>query len=371
LNVRTLRVHLLIDSLTQGGAELLLADLAEPAGDHGLELSLGYLFAQDLVGARLRSAGLMPQWVGTSRLADPRSLPLVRRHLARARPDIVHTHLQYSDLLGGVAARMLSIPAVSTLHVMDPLDTLRERIRARLAAQARRRCHRRVIAVSEYIRTAYVATGADRPEHVSTIHNGISAQAAPGAGAAVREELGLEPEAWVVAMVSVLREGKGHDLAVAAVEELRRELPDVRLLVVGDGPARDHIAQLTARLGEAAILAGHRDDVMAVLDAADVLLHPSRADVFPTVLLQALASGVPIVASRVGGIPEIAEDGHTGLLVPPPLTASAFAQRLRRLLHNAGLRRMLAEQGRKRFEDEFTADDWAARLRAVYEQAGA
>ena len=74
------------------------------------------------------------------------------------------------------------------------------------------------------------------------------------------------------------------------------------------------------------MLAGHRDDVMAVLDAADVFLHPTRADVFPTVLLEALAAGTPIVASRVEGVPEIVDDNHTGLLVPPPLTPAAFAE---------------------------------------------
>jgi glycosyltransferase involved in cell wall biosynthesis len=366
-----LRAHLLIDSLTQGGAELLLADLAEQAGNHGLELSLGYLFAEDLVGPRLRSAGLTPRWVGTSSLADPRSLLLVRRQLAEVGPDVVHTHLQYSDLLGGVAARTLGIPSVSTLHVMDPRDTSRDRVRAHMTAFTRRRFHRRVVAVSDHIRAAYLATGADRPEHVSTVHNGISAQAEPGAGAAVRHELGLDLSAPVVAIVGVLRPGKGHELAVSAVEELRRELPGLRLLIVGEGPARDHVEQLAARLGPAAVLTGHRDDVMAVLDAADVLLHPSLADVFPTVLLQALAAGLPIVASEVGGIPEIVEDGRTGLLVPPPLTASVFAEPLGRVLRDADLRRVLAEQGRRRFEQEFTADRWAARLRSVYEQAGA
>jgi len=365
-----LRIHVLIDSLTWGGAELLLADLAEGAGAHGLELSVSFLFtAEDAAASRLRAAGLKPEPVGARSLADPRTLRLVRRHLARHRPDVVHTHLQYSDLLGGVAARTLGIPAVATVHVMDPSETTRERVRARLVALARRRCHRRVIAVSDHIRAAYLAFDADRPEHVLTVHNGIAARPAPGAGAGVRAELGLSPEDAVVAMIAVLRPGKGHDVAVAAVEEVRRALPNVRLLIAGEGPARDDVARLAARLGSAAVLAGHRDDVMAVLDAADVLLHPSHTDAFPTVLLQGLAAGVPIVASGVGGIPEIVEDGHTALLVPPPLTGAAFAARLAQLLSDANLRREFAERGRERFAAEFTAEGWAGRLRVIYEQA--
>jgi len=365
-----LRIHVLIDSLTWGGAELLLADLAEGAGAHGLELSVSFLFtAEDSAASRLRAAGLKPEPVGARGLADPRSFRLVRRHLARLRPDVLHTHLQYSDLLGGVAARTLGIPSVATVHVMDPRETPRERVRARLVALARRRCHRRVIAVSDHIRAAYLAAGADRPEHVLTVHNGIAAHPVRGAGARVRAELGLSPEDAVIAMIGVLRPGKGHDLAIAAVEEVRRANPSVRLLIAGEGPLREYVARLAARLGGAAVLAGHREDVMAVLDAADMLLHPSHTDAFPTVLLQGLAAGVPIVASGVGGIPEIVEDGHTALLVPPPLTGAAFAARLAQLLGDANLRRAFAERGRERFAAEFTAESWAGRLRVIYEQA--
>ena len=102
---QSLRAHVLIDSLTWGGAEaLLLADLAEGARNHDLELSVGYLFAEDVAAARLNAAGLTTQPVGIGGLTDPRALPRVRRHLAEIRPDIVHTHLEYADLLGGVAA---------------------------------------------------------------------------------------------------------------------------------------------------------------------------------------------------------------------------------------------------------------------------
>lgn len=364
-----LRVHLLIDSLAWGGAEGLLADLVTGAHAQDLELSVGYLFEDSSVAPRLRAVGLSPVPVAAGRLFDPRTLPVVRRHLAKIRPEILHTHLQYSDLLGGLAARTLGIPAVSTLHVLDRSETLRDRTRARLVATARRRFHRRVIAVSDHLRQEYLGRRTDRPEHVVTVHNGIAARPAPGTGADVRAGLGLGPDDPVVAMVGVLRAGKGHDLAVTAVDETRRTLPSVRLVIAGDGPARAEVERLAAPLGNAAVLTGHREDVMALLDAADVLLHPSRADAFPTVVMEALAAGTPIVASAVGGIPEIVEDGATGLLVPPPLTGAAFAAPLVRLLGDPRLRREFSARGRNRFEAEFTAERWARRLRAVYEQS--
>ena len=139
---------------------------------------------------------------------------------------------------------------------------------------------------------------------------------------------------------------------------------------MGDGPARDAVARAASPLVTAPPV-GHRDDIMSVLDAADALLHPSRADAFPTVLLEALAAGVPIVASAVGGIPEIVEDGRTGLLVDPPFEHAAFAAPLARLLADRDLRRALARRGRERFDAEFTAERWAARLRVVYEEVTA
>ena len=368
-----LRVHALIDSLALGGAELLLGDLAAGAPAHAIELSVAYLYdADDSPAAeRLRRAGVEPQLVGAGRVLDPRTLRRVRRHLAAQRPDVLHTHLQYADLVGGAAARTLGLRAVSTLHIVDARVGAHDRVRARLAAGVRRHCHARVITVSDKLRAAYLASGADTPAHVLTVHNGIAARASPGAGARVRAELGIAPDELVVAVVAVLRPGKGHEVAIAAVDAIRRTVPRVRLLIAGDGPARAHVAATAATLGDVALMSGHRDDVMAVLDAVDVLLHPSAADAFPTVLLEALAAGVPIVASAVGGIPEIVEDGRTALLVGTPVDFRAFVPPLTALLGDAQLRRDLARRGRERFESRFTAERWAGRLRAVYDEVTA
>ena len=372
-----LRVHTLIDSLSWGGAETLLADLAAGAPSAGIELSVGYLLERhgSPAAAALRARGVEPVHVGGGKLLDARALGRVRGHLRALAPDVVHTHLQMADVQGTLAARSLGIPAVSTLHLVvgQPTGTAsdagaRGRARARLAAVVRRRAGARVLAVSEAARRAYVATGWDAPSHVVTVHNGIARSADPAAGAAVRAELGIAPDALVVSTLTVLRPGKGHDLAVGAVRELLGRFPKLRLLVCGDGPARDEIHRLAAPLGEAAILAGHRADAMAVLAASDVLLHPTRMDAFPTALLEAAAARVPVVATAVGGIPEIVEDEATGLLLAPPPTVATVADALRRLLGDPPLRARLGAAAAADFERRFTAQRWAARLRAVYDE---
>ena len=195
--------------------------------------------------------------------------------------------------------------------------------------------------------------------------NGIADNAQPGAGRALRAELGIEEAELVVAMVSSLRRMKGHDIAIAAFGELLTTVANARLLVVGDGPLLPQVARAASALGDRAQLTDYRADVMAVLDAADVLLHPLH-DALPTTIIEAMAAATPVVATRVGGIPELVEDGVSGVLVPAPPAASQLAAALAGLLGDEALRRRLAAAGRTRFEREFTAERWAARMGELY-----
>jgi glycosyltransferase involved in cell wall biosynthesis len=371
-----LRVHILIDSLTWGGAEMLLADLAAGAKSASIELSVAYL--SDVNGSPsaegLRRQGIEPELVPVRRMLEARAVPRLRRHLARVAPDVVHTHLALADVLGTVAARSLGIPSVSTIHLLARQATGRRydaswrgRARDRLAALVRRRAGARVIAVSDAAREAYLQTGWDDSSHVVTVHNGIARTARQSAGERVRAELGIEPDALVVSTVTVLRAGKGHDLAIEAVRRLIGRFPRMRLVLLGDGPAREEIHRLVAPLGPAAILTGHRDDVMDLLMATDVLLHPTQVDAFPTALLEAAAAEVPVIATAVGGIPEIVEDGRTGFLLAFPPRPDTLAERLEALLADESLRRSLGRAAREDFLQRFTADRWLARLRAVYD----
>lgn len=366
---RPLHVLALIDSLNWGGAERLLADLALGCRPAGVRLSVAYL--ADVHGspaaARLRAAGVEPVLVPIAGLLRPAAVRAVRRHVARVAPDVVHTHLTYADVLGGLAARSLGIPAVATLHVAEQRRDIRGRAKAALAARVRRHCAGRVLAVSDSARGACLAATGELPARIVTVRNGTAARPVPGAGAAVRAELGIAPDELVAGIVTVLRAGKGHDVAIAATRMLRRRFPRLRLLVAGDGPAAPEVRRMAAALGDGAILTGHRSDVMELLDAVDVLVHPSRADALPTVLLEAMAAGVPIVASAVGGIPEIVEHGTSGILVDEATGARELAAAMATALADADLRRRLADGGRARLTAEFSAERWAERLRCAYD----
>lgn len=366
-----LRVHALVDTLGPGGAEFLLADFAAVAPEAAIDLSVAALkpLAAPVPAAdRLRAGGLEPTAVPVTKMVDPRAFRSVRAHLADLRPALVHTHLGTADFLGGLAARSLHIPCVTTIHA-DWFGASRgDRARAWLASRVRRHCADLVIAVSDSARTAYLSAWEDRPEHLVVVRNGIADRASPGSGPGVRAELGLRPDDLVVTAVSALRPEKNFEAAIDAVELLSERFPRLRLVIVGDGPHAGAVRERAAGHGERVVLPGHREDVMELLDATDVLIHPSHFDAFPTTLLEAMSALVPVVATNVGGMPEIVEAGVSGILFDAPATAPAVATALAPLLESSDLRARVGNGGRGRFEREFTASAWVKRVREVYDR---
>ena len=139
-------------------------------------------------------------------------------------------------------------------------------------------------------------------------------------------------------------------------------------MIVGDGPLRDRLESAAAPLGEHVIFAGYRTDVVAVLDGSDVLVQPSLWEAFPTTILEAMAAEVPVVASAVGGIPEIIDDSVNGLLIGAPPHPAALAEALAGLLADPAERRRLATGGESASTPPSRPFQWSERLRDVYDR---
>ncbi|HEY2771424.1 MAG TPA: glycosyltransferase family 4 protein [Solirubrobacteraceae bacterium] len=362
---REVRVLALIDHLVLGGAEMLLGQFAAAAPSARISLEVACLEELDgnPAAAALRGAGIEPTNLELPGRPSLSKLLAVRRHIAARRPDIVHTHLGDADLHGCAAARSLGIPAVSTIHTVEWSTDLKTRV-ARTVVKG---TAARVIAVSDTARAVYAGQGWARPGQLVVIHNGVDVEPVPGAGREIRAELGWGRDDLVVGMLSALRRIKAHDVAIEAVAKLGARYPSLRLLIVGGGPARDEIEQCATRLGDSVAMVGRQNDVMRYFDAFDVCLHPSRAEAFPTTLIEAMAASVPVVATAVGGIPEIVDDGATGLLVEGPPAADAISGALAALLEDPARRGTMGARGRDIYEQRFTAGPWIARTRALYD----
>lgn len=365
---RTIRVHVLIDSLGCGGAEVLIAELAAISREAGIAVSVGYLYERrsSPVAERLRAAGVEPMPVGARRMASMAALAGIRRQLRAVRPDIVHTHLSHADVLGGLAARSLRLPWVSTVHATSWNGTTRERAQAAVAFAVRRGCANRVIAVSRSARDAYLARSGISPERVVVVTNGISTAPPRDGNGRLREELGLGRRQRVVVLNAPLRREKGHARALTALSLLRDRDPSLRVLLLGDGPDRDEVLDRAAACAGMVSALGYRDDVMAILGIADVVLHTPETDALPNGLIEAAAAGVPVVATATGGIPEIVASGETGFLVAPGAPPAEISRTLTRLLQDGELRARMGAAAQRRFERRFSGDRWVARLRETY-----
>ncbi len=365
---RRLRIAHLIHSLGPGGAENVLVELARVAPEAGLDLLvIGLSPTPNPVHAdSLRALGIpvvlldLPRW-------DPRAVPGTVTALRRFRPDVVHTHLKHADLVGAGAGAVLRTPVVSTLHVVeDAPATGLARFKRTAGLVVRRRTAARTITLSTRQREWYrQLTGSDAG--LAVLPNGVTdpGPGDPATRTRIRAKLGAVDGRPLIMSASLMRPEKGHDLLLDAVALLPGGLDPV-VALAGDGelrPALEARVEADPVLRRRVRFLGYRDDVPALLAAADLVLHTSRADALPTTVMQALAVGVPVVATDVGGIPDIV--GDAGTLVP--LDAARIADAVSGVLLDPAEGERMGSAGRRRFEEEFTSTVWVARLRELYE----
>lgn len=275
----------------------------------------------------------------------------------RVRPDIVHANSSKAGILGRLAARLAGVPIrVFTAHgwAFNANTGLRARVYLR-ADRVMRPLTTAVICVSEQERAAGVAAGVCDAEHTEVIRNAVPLP-----------EQRARPARPRPVVVSVGRFKQPKDFTTL-VRALARVSTPYRALIVGDGPERDEVADAirTEELGDRVELAGTRDDVAEVLAEADLFVLSSRSEGMPMSVLEAMAVGLPVVASAVGGVPEVVVDGETGILAPAG-DAPALAAALERLLDDASLRGRMGAAGRRRAETTFALSTWQASHRALY-----
>lgn len=368
----SLHVCHLIHSLRPGGAEQLLVVFAGACRPLGIETTVvslmgieesRYAAALRRAGARVISVGLRSRW-------DIRGFQRAAALLEELRPDVLQTHLKHADLIGAWASRSRGIPMVSTLHVIEDDAGPVERFKRKAGASARLRQASRTVAVSDAQRRWYLDAFHPDPDRVVTIHNGIAEPLPLQAGErdAIRATLGVRPGEVLVTMAGVMRPGKGHADLLSAARLLPGDLP-VRIAMVGDGELAGEIATAVredARLVGRVILPGWWDDVDRLLAASDIFVHPTRSDALPTAVIHALAGGLPVVASDVGGVPELVDES-VGKLVPPA-DPSALAKALVALAESPDRRAAMGRRAKARYQQDLTATAWVGRLGALYRE---
>jgi sugar transferase (PEP-CTERM/EpsH1 system associated) len=367
---RPLRVAHIVLSLDCGGLERMVLGLVRAGCARGQKVSvvclehLGALAAQaEQAGAHVLCAdkrpGLRPRTVGR--------LKAIFRELA---PDAVHTHQIGALLYAGPAARRAGVPVIIHTEHGNHLKGLapwHRRVRARLLWRLAARAADRFFCVSADIAATLKAAGIP-PTKLAVMPNGIApAEVDRTEVERARRSLGWSEDARIVGTVGRLSPIKRQDLLVRAFALLHRTRPEARLLIVGDGPEAGALRQLSTALGiaEAVHFAGYHQRPELYLRLMDVFALSSDSEGMPMALLEAWAAGVPVVSTNVGGIPELIEEGRTGLLVGPG-NDEALAAALKELLADPARARALGEAGRAEVVKRFGLDRTVAAYEAAY-----
>lgn len=347
-----LRVLLVIKCLGYGGAERLLVDMAAAVDRTRFTYEVAYVLRQQnaLVPA-LRAGGTPVHDLGALHNADLRWTRALRRLLVEGRFDVVHFHLPYAAALGQMVVTSLPRKArpgvVYTEHSLWDRSHLVNRVLLRGSM-----CRgERLVAVSQ---AAYDALPASLRQRATIIIHGVDLSVSDSLvedravyRTRIRRELAVDDDELLFMTVANLRPEKGYDVLLEASKQIEdRGLP-IRIAAVGRGPLRDvlHARHAELGLGERFAFLGQRDDVLQLLAGADAFVLASRHEGLPVALMEATSVGLPIIASRVGGVPQILEDGVDAILVPPA-DPGLLAQAMGRLAADPALRERLGKQAR-------------------------
>ena len=305
-------------------------------------------------------------------LADLTALAELVRLIRRERPAIVHTHTSKAGFIGRLAAVIARAPAVIHQphgHIFyGYYSPRRTAVFTALERQAARWTDR-IITLTDRGAQEHLARSIGRAEQYVAVPSGVPTAelraAAPPRGEA-RARLGLDPDAFIVVGLGRLVPIKGFDLLARALPAVVAQIPSARVLLVGDGAERAHLGAIAASMGVAERLqmTGETTDVASYLAAADVVAVPSRNEGMGRVIVEAMALGLPVVATAVGGIPDVVTDGECGRLVEPE-DVDALAAALVELGRDPALRRKLGEAAVRRAE-AFSTAVASEKLVAVY-----
>jgi N-acetyl-alpha-D-glucosaminyl L-malate synthase BshA len=361
---RTGRVLLFIDALLKGGAERLVVQLAERMESTHFDPAVA-CFRQEAFAEELAAAGRPCHVVPKRRPFDLALLCRLLRLLRRERIALVHAHDIQSGTYGTLAARLSRTPVILTVH---GLGIFRQKRSASLLPRLGRWAHR-VVFVGEWLKKAAADEFGVRPRHPRVIHNGVDVSVfQPDEPAAeVVEELGIPADGLVVGSVGNLREVKDVPTLVRGFAQAIERVPNAVLVLVGDGPERPGLEQLVAErgLGERVRFAGARSDVARLLPLFDVFALSSKTEGISVALLEAMACGLPVVATRTGGNPEVVLEGQTGRLVPvgsPEELGGALAE----LLLDAQARQSYGRRARQRVEQHFSLERMVGDYESLY-----
>ncbi|MEW6607572.1 MAG: glycosyltransferase [bacterium] len=358
----------MIGSLKYGGAESLIASLLPSLKERGLELVLVSLTSSldlreniDVSGIKIFDLGFVGNIYSLKEICS--TSRKFGEILRREEPDIIHTHLFMPDIIARISSPLNS-RLVTTLHTSDPWwqekGRLRSIVKTGLDSISGKFRKVRYIAVSEYVQNYARQYLRINEGNIRTIYNGIQIE-----NYASKLEYSHKDIPRIIQVGNFYRH-KGHEESLRALKHIKEEYGNAILNLAGDGPERKSLEEIAAKLGLAENIKflGIRNDIPKLLKEADIFWMPSKWEGMPLACIEAMACGLPVVASNVGGLPEIVSEGLTGYLIDKD-SSEELAEKTITLLDNIEIARRFGINGRKRVESRFTME----RMATAYENS--
>jgi len=362
-----MRIAQMIDSLNWGGAQKMQVFLAETLRPLGIDLTVISLrpTSNSPIPDLLKEAGAKVVVLPFLKLFAPASFISLARFLRQERFDLVHTHLTYSNIVGPLAGRLAGTPTIASLRSAGTDPRYFHPRRMRLEALVLRHVATRVMGNGWEV--AWV--GEQRSgRSVDVLPNAIDPIPPIPAGErlVLRREILGDPGRLMVISVARLSLPKGFSDLLNAFDRVRRAYPQAALVIAGGGTLYEPLKAQIASLGlqEHVYLLGVRNDVPRLLGTADVYVNSSHWEGLPVTVLEAMASGLPLVATTVGDTPNVVVSG-TGLLVPP-FQPEALADALCRLLGSPNLRQQLGQAALAHIKSNYNRIAWRCNLLELY-----
>lgn len=371
-----IKIAYVIGTLDRGGTERQLVALAKGLDRSRFRPVIFCLTATGPLVADLEEAGVEARCFGLRGLKVWRNPIRVARcllafvaDLKEEKPEVVHGLLFHAYILAAFAARIAGVPIIITsrrglsyFKARKPHYLLAERLANRMTDL--------IVANSGAVREDVIRQEKVEPSKARVVYNGIdpSLYEVP-ADPTLRASLGISEKVKIVGVVANLIHYKGHRFLLQACPEVKRKIPEARILLIGDGPLRGELEALAKELHvkEEVLFLGSRQEIPELLALMDLAVLPSLEEGFPNAVLEAMAAGKPVVATKVGGIPEAVVHGETGLLVPPK-DPEALAQAITSLLSDPELARKMGHAGRERVNKAFGLDRMIREMEGLYEE---
>ena len=360
-----------IETSGPGGAETVLLNIARSIDKNRFNPTV-VLHKSRWLHEQLLKNEIETEIISSNRSWDMFFLVKFIRYCRRHKIDLIHSHLFGANLYSCLAGAILRLPVITTFHNAPLFQGRLEKFMA-LKSIIIRNFAAQMVFVAEYMRKDYVGNSNLPVNKSLTVYNGIELSNENDSidNSSLKNELGILDDDLLVGHVANLRAPKGHRYLIEAASDVCKRIPNVMFLLIGeegDGTIKKEIQDFIAEsgLGENIRLLGFRKDVNKLLQLIDVFVLSSTSEGLPLSVIEAMASSKPVVATNVGGLPEIVVHDQTGYLVEPQNT-EALAEKLIFLLENDALRSRMGQAGRKVIEEKYSLQTMIDNYQNLYE----